>query len=104
DFPTSEYEDPAPSGCEPVEERPPNSFRPPDTPPEEPVEPPPPGPGPNLPLIRDTKPLQTRIGHRPQQLLIAARGPRRVVFRFTAGEPGTRFRCRIDRRPFTPCV
>ncbi len=33
DIPTSEYADPAPIGCEAVYERPPNSFRPPDTPP-----------------------------------------------------------------------
>ncbi len=58
--------DPAPTGCEAVEERDPNSFRPPDTPPgpepEEPtVESPPPPPPPKpRPRVDRTAP-QTRI-------------------------------------------
>ncbi|HET6570869.1 MAG TPA: hypothetical protein VFG58_05210, partial [Solirubrobacterales bacterium] len=27
----------------------------------------------------------------------------RVAFAFGSNEPGSRFRCRIDRRPFRPC-
>jgi hypothetical protein len=102
DFATGEYEDPAPINCESVEERAPNSFRPPDTPPQEPpLESPPAEPG--KPLIRDTKPPQTRIQRRPRRLLGLAAPRRRVAFRFAASERGSRFRCRIDRRPYRPC-
>ena len=29
---------------------------------------------------------------------------RRVAFRFTAGEPGATFRCKLDRQPYRPCA
>ena len=31
------------------------------------------------------------------------RGRRRVAFSFAADEPGARFRCKLDRKPFPPC-
>jgi Ca2+-binding RTX toxin-like protein len=98
--------DSPPVGCESVEERAPNSFRPPDTPPgPEPVPPtpevapPPPRPRPKP----DRTPPSTRLRHHPAALLLAT-GPRRQVsFAFTASEPGSSFRCKLDRRPWRPC-
>jgi Ca2+-binding RTX toxin-like protein len=105
DIPTSEYADPAPIGCEAVYERPPNSFRPPDTPPgsqPEPSQPESPATSPP-PLPRDTTPPRTRILHRPSRV-VPIRGRRRtVVFAFASSEPGSSFRCRLDRGPFRPC-
>lgn len=98
-----------PVACESVEERAPNSFRPPDTPPD-------PEPGPPvlpevtpLPVVktprppRDRTPPATRLGRRPQAQLFTAKPRRRVAFAFSATEAGASFRCRIDRRPFRPC-
>jgi hypothetical protein len=103
DFATSEYEDPAPIGCESVEERPPNSFRPPDTPaePEPPVEPVAQSSGP--PPVLDRRPPRTRIAHRPPKNAYTSGKRRRVVFGFAADEPGARFRCRLDGKPFALC-
>ena len=28
---------------------------------------------------------------------------RRVAFRFTSSEAGSRFRCKLDRKPYRPC-
>lgn len=92
DIPTSEYADPPPLACEAIYERAPNSFRPPDTPPEEVV--PPPAP--------DTTPPATRILHRPPATAFTRSGRRAVVFVFTANEP-SRFRCRLDRGSYKPC-
>ena len=95
-----EYEDAAPLECESVTEAPPNSFRtvtelpPPPPPPPAAVEPPPP----------DTKPPQTAIIHRPAKLITVRRGPRDVAFRFNSNEPGSRFRCRIDGKPYRDCA
>lgn len=118
------FTDGPPVGCESVEERAPNSFRPPDTPPdpepepepepEPPVPPqdaPPPAPGPVLPPVSgpvppqqpDRTPPATRLGRRPSALLFATGERRRVAFAFSASEAGARFRCRLDRRPFRPC-
>lgn len=98
-----------PVGCESVEERAPNSFRPPDTPPNPELEPPreesapPPPPKRNRPAPeRDRIPPTTRLLRHPAALLLAP-GPRRdVSFAFTS-EPGARFRCRLDRQPWRPC-
>lgn len=99
-----QYGDPPPVECESVEARDPNSFRPPDTPPDPdpPVVrpliqlPPPPPP-------KDRTPPKTRILHRPTQPLFAAAGRRKVAFAFSASERPVRFRCKLDRRPFRPC-
>ena len=93
-----------PVACESVEERAPNSFRPPDTPtgpePEPPVAaapPPPPKPKP------DRTPPATRLRRHPPALLLASGPRRRVSFAFAASEPGASFRCRLDRQPWRPC-
>ncbi len=104
-----------PVGCESVEERASNSFRPPDTPPDpdpdpEPEPEPPPAPPPPKPPIAPRQPADrvapaTRLGHHPRKSLAlpAHRRWRRVAFAFGASEAGARFRCRLDRRPFRPC-
>jgi Ca2+-binding RTX toxin-like protein len=92
--------DAAPVGCESIHERDPNSFRPPDTPPD-------PNPPPPEPLIEpppgDRTPPRTRISARPRKLLAARSGKRRVAFRFSADERST-FRCRLDRRRAAACA
>jgi Ca2+-binding RTX toxin-like protein len=104
-----------PVGCESVEERAPNSFRPPDTPPDPDPEPepepelPPPPPPPKPPEPRrpkpDLTPPATHLRRHPPALLLLAfgQGGRRVSFGFDASEPASVFRCRIDSRPFRPC-
>jgi Ca2+-binding RTX toxin-like protein len=116
DFATAETDGP-PVNCESVEERAPNSFRPPDTPPDpDPETPPetepapplppqitPPRPPRTTPPAGDRTPPATRLSRRPAALLFAAGPRRRVAFAFSASEPGARFRCRLDRQPFRPC-
>lgn len=111
------HADGPPVGCESVEERAPNSFRPPDTPPDPEPEPPPdPAPAPPLPpqvsppalqplppQRRDRTPPATRLRHRPAAKVFASGPRRRVAFAFKASERGARFRCRLDRRRFRPC-
>ena len=96
-----------PVGCESVEERAPNSFRPPDTPPdpepEPPVDrtsPPPPPPKPPKP---DRTPPATRLRHHPAALLFASGPRRRVSFAFAASEPGASFHCKLDGQPWRIC-
>jgi Ca2+-binding RTX toxin-like protein len=95
-----------PVGCESVEERAPNSFRPPDTPPAPEPEPlaeeSPPPPPKRTQLKPDHLPPLTRLRHHPAPLLFAASPRRRVSFAF-ASEPGARFRCKLDRQPWHPC-
>jgi Ca2+-binding RTX toxin-like protein len=114
-----QYGDPAPVGCESVEARNPNSFRPPDTPPDPDPEPeapaeepgltaPPPAPSPSAlggsgRTAADRKPPHTGIAHRPGRLVFSARRFRRVAFAFRSNEAGVRFRCKLDRRRFWPC-
>lgn len=108
--------DAAPAGCEAVEERDPNSFRPPDTPPDPtPPEPAPPPPAPPAggssplpksirPPAADRTPPRTRIVRRPPRLLRAGAGGRaRIVLAFAAGERGAVFRCRLDRGAYRSC-
>lgn len=114
DFAAADIDGP-PVGCESVEERAPNSFRPPDTPPDpepnpEPTVPPPvpgtaqsPASGPQQPPRRDRTPPATRILRHPRAVLFAAQQRRRVTFAFQASENGARFRCRLDRQTFRPC-
>jgi len=110
------YSDGPPVDCESTEERAPNSFRPPDTPPEPEPEPepkpepktesPPPVPSPLPPPAvqpPDRIAPLTRLGHHPPRVLFAFGPSRRVAFAFASSEPGTRFRCRLDRRRFHPC-
>lgn len=97
-----------PIACESVEERAPNSFRPPDTPPDPEPEPeaeqkpPPPPPKPPEPKP-DRTPPATKLRSHPAAQLLASQPRRRVSFAFSASETGSSFRCRIDGRPFAPC-
>ncbi len=98
--------DAAPIGCESVQERDPNSFRPPDTPPDPNPEPPTaqaPPPPPPKPPIKDRIPPSTGISHRPQKRVFASARFRRVAFAFVSNEPGASFLCSMDRRPPRPC-
>ncbi len=104
DFPQN-GPDAAPVNCESVQERAPNSFRPPDTPPD-------PNPPtattstlrkPKRPPRPDVKPPQTRITAHPATRVWTQRATRLVSFRFAANERGASFRCKLDRKPFRPC-
>lgn len=103
--------DAAPSGCESTHERDPNSFRPPDTPPD--PDPPPAAPAPppvppvdvvqpRPPRLKDRTPPRTGIAHRPRKRVFATSRLRRVVFVFRSNERA-RFRCKLDRGRFRPC-
>jgi Ca2+-binding RTX toxin-like protein len=111
DIPThtgsDDYEDPPPVACEEVEERAPNSFRPPGTPPN-------PNPPPETPLAkissetqkkppRDRTAPRTRLLHRPAKTVFASRRFRSVSFAFAASERGSTFRCKLDHGPFKAC-
>ncbi len=94
-----------PVGCESVEERAPNSFRPPDTPPNPEPEPPvtePPPPPPRKPPKPDRTPPATHLRHHPAALLLAS-GRRHVSFAFAASEPGASFHCKLDGQPWRLC-
>ncbi|MFL5872203.1 MAG: hypothetical protein ACJ75T_01835 [Solirubrobacterales bacterium] len=106
------FTDGPPVACESIEERAPNSFRPPDTPPNPEPEPetqtPPPPPLPPEPKKPkppkpDRTPPATRLGRHPPPQLFTANARRRVIFAFSASEPGSSFRCRIDRKPYRSC-
>jgi Ca2+-binding RTX toxin-like protein len=111
DIPTSEYEDPAPSECESVEERAPNSFRPPDTPPGPEAESPQSQPSASSPpvVLPETavplkpKPPRTRLLRRPGKVVYTGARRRAVSFSFASSEAGSGFRCRLDRGVFKPC-
>jgi Ca2+-binding RTX toxin-like protein len=112
-----QYTDGPPTGCESIEERAPNSFRPPDTPtapeptPEPEEQPPPlppsasltPLPAPKTTPRGDRVAPETRLLRHPRAQLSTARQTRSVTFAFKASEAGSRFRCSIDRRPYRPC-
>jgi hypothetical protein len=63
-------------------------------------EPPPPLPPPPA----DTTPPRTRITARPPKLIRTRRSKRRVVFRFASSERDSRFRCKLDRKPYRACA
>jgi Ca2+-binding RTX toxin-like protein len=89
--------DPAPIECERVSEGAAEEFK------ELELlsEPPPPLPPPPPP---DRTPPQTRITAHPPKLAWTGRSRRRVVFRFASSERGSRFRCRLDRKPYRACA
>ena len=64
-------------------------------------EPPPPLPPPPPP---DRTPPRTRIAAHPPKLVWTRRSRRRVVFRFASSEHGSRFRCKLDRKPNRACT
>jgi Ca2+-binding RTX toxin-like protein len=108
DIPTTWTQDASPSACEDVEERIPNSFRPPGTPPD-PNPPPPTGesstssnPPPKQPPVDRTAP-RTSLLRRPARIVFTAAKRRRVSVSFAANEAGASFRCKLDRGPFKPC-
>ncbi|HEX2096654.1 MAG TPA: calcium-binding protein [Solirubrobacterales bacterium] len=114
DFPEN-GPDAAPAACEEIEERAPNSFRPPSTPPDPDPEPPTPpttdppltDPPPPPDVVIDDPPdrtaPRTSLLRRPARVLFSARPLRRVVFAFGANETDAHFSCRLDRGPFRPC-
>ena len=99
--------DAAPVGCESIQERDPNSFRPPGTPPDPSPEPPTtqttPPPPPPKPPVKDRIPPRTGIVHKPDKRAFTTARFRRVAFAFASNEAGTSFLCGIDRRPLRPC-
>ncbi len=103
DIPTGAYADPAPIACEAVYERPPNSFRPPDTPPETEELPPPPPPPPPKPPLRDRTAPNTRVLQRPPATVFTRSRRRTIAIRFASNESEATFRCRLDGRPFRYC-
>jgi Ca2+-binding RTX toxin-like protein len=90
-----QYNDPLPSGCETVREADPNNYRAAELPPKEVPKPTPP--------VADTKPPRTKILKRPAKSLSTAAHHLKVVFRFSSSERGSRFRCKLDAKPYRPC-
>ena len=107
DIPTPWTQMPLRSPARTSRSAPPNSFRPPDTPPDPTPPPPVPASASTAPKVKgprpDLKAPQTRIVARPGALTWAPRRTRLVGFRFAANEARVRFRCRIDRGRFRPC-
>ncbi len=105
DIPAKGYADPTPVDCEDVEKRPVNSFRPPGTPPN-------PNPAPETPIAEaatiqpppDTEPPRTRLYRRPAHVASSNRRRRWVSFAFKSNEPGSTYRCRLDRQRFSACA
>jgi Ca2+-binding RTX toxin-like protein len=96
DIPTPSYADATPVNCERVREGAIEDFR------TVTELPPPPPPAPVVAADR-TAP-QTRITARPPRLLRTTGRRHRVVFRFSASERGSHFRCKLDRKPYWPCA
>jgi hypothetical protein len=100
-----QYGDPQPVECESVFEADPNNFRTrtllPPPPLAEPAPPPPATPPSPRP---DRRPPQTKLTAHPQALVLTQKKWRRVAFRFSAGEPGSSFRCKLDAHPFRECA
>jgi hypothetical protein len=98
--------DATPVNCEAIHERDPNSFRPPDTPPN--PNPPPPATisttsnPPKRPRPDRTAP-RTSLLHRPPRIVFTSAKRRRVAVSFASNEPGSSFRCKLDGGPFKPC-
>jgi Ca2+-binding RTX toxin-like protein len=90
-----EFGEVAAPNCENVFEAAPNDFRT-RTKLSPPLAPPPPRP--------DTRPPRTLIKAHPPRAIRTSKGVRRVVFRFASNEPGSSFRCKLDRKPYRPCV
>lgn len=108
DIPTADYADPSPIACEDTEERPVNSFRPPGTPPgpepEPETSPPPPLARPRPAPKPDRVAPRTRLLQRPAHVVFSSRRRRKVVFAFSSNEPGSTYRCRLDRLAYRRCA
>lgn len=88
--------DPTPIECERVREGAAEEFKELELLSEPPPLPPPPPP--------DRTPPRTRIAAHPPKLVWTRRSRRRVVFRFASSERGSRFRCKLDRKPYRACT
>jgi Ca2+-binding RTX toxin-like protein len=101
-----QYGDVAAADCEEVFEADPNNFRNitrlPAAIAPAPVAAPPPAAA--KPPRTDTQPPRTRILAHPAKLVRTAGRRRRVVFRFASSERRSRFRCKLDRKPYRPCA
>jgi Ca2+-binding RTX toxin-like protein len=93
-----QYGDPQPIECESVAEADPNNFRTITQLPPPPLTEPPPQPS------LDRRAPRTTLGSHPRSLIFTQGSWRRVAFRFASDEPGTRFRCRLDRKPYRGCT
>lgn len=91
-----EFGDPQPIECESAAEADPEDFR------TVTLLAPPPLPEPAPPA--DLRPPRTRLGAHPRALVPTAKRWRRVAFRFSANEAGSRFRCKLDRKPYRGCA
>jgi Ca2+-binding RTX toxin-like protein len=96
DIPTASYADATPVNCELVREGAVEDFR-------TVTALPPPPPPPVAPPADRTRPRTRITAHPPKLLRTAGRG-HRVVFRFSSNERRSRFRCKLDRKPYWPCV
>jgi Ca2+-binding RTX toxin-like protein len=94
-----QYGDPAPVECESVFEADPNNFKTRTLLPPPPLPEPPPPPPP-----ADRRAPQTRLTAHPRALLLTHRKWRQVAFRFASDEAGSRFRCKLDRKPYRGCT
>jgi len=102
DFP--QYGDPEPVECESVAEGEPNNFRTvTELPPPPLAEPPPEKKPPVKKPPPDRQPPQTRLATHPRALLTTRAKWRQVAFRFASNEAGSRFRCKLDRKPYRGC-
>ncbi len=105
DFPEN-GPDAAPVGCEEVEERAPNSFRPPGTPPN-------PNPLPTATTSTTANPPprsrpdrvapRTSLLRHPPRVIFTATKRRRIAVSFASNEAGSSFRCKLDQGAFKPC-
>lgn len=93
-----QYGDPVPVECENVYEADPNNFR------TRTLLPPPPLPEPPPPPPADTRPPRTKLTFHPRASLFTQQKWRSVAFRFASNEAGSRFRCKLDRKPYRPCT
>ncbi len=99
----AQFGDPPPVECETVIEAARENYNlpPPEIPPP-PIET---SPASSTPTRHpDSKPPGTRLGAPPRKLLTTETGRRRVAFRFASSEAGSRFRCRLDGKPFRACT
>lgn len=96
-----QYGDPAPVECEEAFEADPNNFRTRTLLPPPPLpKPPPPPPPPPV----DRRPPRTSLGAHPPATVFTHRTWRRVAFRFASNEAGSSFRCKLDGKPYRPCI
>jgi Ca2+-binding RTX toxin-like protein len=93
-----QYGDPQPVECESVAEADPNNFR------TVTQLPPPPLPEPPPPPPVDRRAPRTTLKTHPRSLVFTQRKWRRVAFRFSSNESASRFRCKLDRKPYRGCA